>query len=76
MDKLDLTYEEALEKLKCMLEELDRDNCTLEDSLHNFREGVKLYNYLNKMLNKAEGEVTLLLEKDSGIKEIEFPLEV
>lgn len=76
MSKKELTYEEAMESLKSTLEKLEKEDSTLEESMNNFKEGIKLYNYCNSLLNKAEGEITLILDKESeDIEEVEFPLE-
>lgn len=63
MSKKKLTYEEAMEKLNAILEKLEDTDSTLEESMSNFKEGMELYNYCNSLLNKAEGEITLILEK-------------
>ena len=76
MSKKKLTYEEAMEKLKIILAKLEEDDCTLEDSMSNFKEGMELYNHCNLLLNKAEGEITLILDKEMGsVEEVKFPLE-
>ncbi len=75
MDSIDLTYEEALDKLNEILKVLEKDKCSLDESLDNFKKGIKLYNYCNNLLCKVEGEVTLLLKDDfEKIVEIEFPM--
>ena len=76
MSKKKLTYEEAMEKLNVILEKLEDTDSTLEESMSNFKEGMELYNYCNSLLNKAEGEITLILEKDTGTtEEVSFPME-
>lgn len=76
MDNMDLTYEEAIKKLNEILEDLEEDDSTLDESVKKFKEGIKLYNYCNKLLSKAEGEVTLLLKDNlEEIEEVEFPME-
>lgn len=76
MSKRELTYEQSMEKLKSILEKLEKDDCTLEDAMNNFKEGINLYNYCNSLLNKAEGEITLILKNESdNIEEVKFPLE-
>lgn len=76
MDNKDLSYEEAINKLNCILEDLEKDNCTLEQSIEMFKKGIKLYKYCNNLLSEAEGEITLLLKDDvEKIREVEFPME-
>lgn len=76
MDNIDLTYEEAIKNLNEILEDLEKDDCSLDESIKKFKEGIKLYNYCNNLLSKAEGEVTLLLKDNlEEIEEVEFPME-
>lgn len=76
MENTDLTYEEAINELNTVLEDLEKDDCSLDESIEKFKQGVKLYNYCNNLLSKAEGEVSLLLKDDlDQIKEVEFPME-
>lgn len=76
MNEKELTYEKGIEKLKVILEKLEKDDCTLEDSMNKFKEGINLYNYCNSLLNKAEGEITLILEKETAeVEEVKFPME-
>lgn len=76
MNKVDLTYEEALDKLNEILEELEKNDSSLDKSIEKFKKGIKLYNYCNNLLSKAEGEVKLLLKDDfEEITEVNFPME-
>lgn len=76
MSEKELTYEQAIERLKMILEKLEKGDSTLDDSIKNFKEGINLYNHCNSLLNKAEGEITLMLENEiASIEEVRFPLE-
>ncbi len=66
MDISNLSYEEALSRLELLLKELENDNCPLEESIIKFREGMELYNYCNKLLNKAEGEIKIILDEEKN----------
>ncbi len=61
-----LSYEEALIELENILKELEDDECTLNESINKFKKGMLLYNYCNKLLLKAEGEVKIVLEDEDG----------
>ncbi|NLJ78689.1 MAG: exodeoxyribonuclease VII small subunit [Tissierellia bacterium] len=76
MDKMDLTYEEAVEELEQILQDLEGDDLTLKESMEKFKRGMLLYNYANKILNNMTGEIRLLVEEDGGIREKDFDLEV
>lgn len=76
MNNIDLTYEEAIAELDEILNDLEQNNCNLDESIKKFKKGIKLYNYCNDILSKVEGEITLLLKDDfEKIQEIEFPME-
>ena len=76
MVKTKMTYEEAMEKLESILKDLEDGDCSLDESLEKYKEGVQLYKYCNELLTKAEGEIKILLEDDEGkIQDVEFPME-
>ncbi|NLL82417.1 MAG: exodeoxyribonuclease VII small subunit [Tissierellia bacterium] len=62
MDINKMSYEEAISKLETLIEELENEECPLEDSISKFRKGIHLYNHCNSILKKAEGEVKIILE--------------
>ncbi|TJX16275.1 exodeoxyribonuclease VII small subunit [Tissierella creatinini] len=68
-----LTYEEALSKLEDLLVDLEDEDCTLKDSVDKFKLGMELYNHLNEILKKTEGEVKIILGEDKEtLREIDF----
>jgi len=72
-----LSYEEALKELEQIVEDLENDQITLEESVEKFKRGIELYNYCNKILTKLEGEIKILLKDDNGnISEEDFFVEV
>ena len=73
MDKKDLSYEEAVNKLEELLIEIESDDLKLEDTLEKFKEAMELYKYCNTVLTNAEGTVKQILEKDNSLLEIDFP---
>ena len=71
-----LSYEETLIELEKILKELEADECTLNDSVDKFKQGIALYNHCNELLNKAEGEVKIVLEDSEGnTKDEKFVME-
>jgi exodeoxyribonuclease VII small subunit len=52
--KTELSFEEALTKLEQIVERLEKEDVTLEDSVKQFEEGVKLSKYCSKILEEAE----------------------
>ncbi len=65
-------FEENMEKLEGIVNELENGNLNLEDSISKFEEGIQLSKKCNKMLEDAEKKITILLEENGEIKEEEF----
>lgn len=69
-----LTYEEAIEKIENILEQLEEEELTLENHMKLFEEAIELHKHCTKILNKTEKTIELIL-KDEKIEEKEFELE-
>ena len=77
MKNNDLTYEKAIKELEEILEDLENDNLSLNESLEKFKRGIALYNHCNEILNHAEGEIKILLKDEEGsFQEEDFDMEV
>jgi exodeoxyribonuclease VII small subunit len=61
-----LSFEKALEELEKIVERLENEELTLEESLRLFEEGVKLARFLREELEKAEKKVEILLKDEEG----------
>ena len=59
-----LSFEEAMGRLEAIVEQLERGECGLDQSLKLFEEGAKLAGQCEELLNKAEQRVTMLLAVD------------
>ncbi|HBQ64272.1 MAG TPA: exodeoxyribonuclease VII small subunit [Clostridiales bacterium] len=67
------TFEQALEELEKLTQLLEKGNCTLDESILAFQDGIRLTAFCRKKLDEAEKKVTLLIEKtDGGFEEKEF----
>lgn len=73
MYKIELSYEEAVNKLEEILIQIEDEDIKLEDTLEKFKEAMDLYKYCNEILTNAEGRVKLILEKEDGLSETDFP---
>lgn len=62
------SYEEMLTKLEEVLQLLEREELSLDQSMKAYEDGVKLVNKLYKTLNTLEGKVSLVKNE----KEVEF----
>jgi len=56
-----LTFEQALAQLQKLVDELERGDGSLEESLARYEQGMKLAAYCNELLDKAELRVQELL---------------
>jgi exodeoxyribonuclease VII small subunit len=68
-------FEEAMERLEEIVQELEGGDLSLGDSLKAFEEGMDLAKLCSRELEAAEKKVTLLV-KESGGKLNEAPFEL
>lgn len=59
-------FEEALTSLESIVEKLEGEDLSLENSLKAFEEGVRLTRFCNKKLNEAEKKIEILLKDSHG----------
>ncbi len=64
----DLTFEEAIKKLESTVEKLEKEELTLDETLQNFKEGMKLTQHCKNILSQAEEKVELLLEDGTKVE--------
>ena len=57
-------FEESLQELEEIVEQMEQGDITLEQSLKAFERGIKLTRTCQKALQEAEQKVQILLEKD------------
>ena len=65
-------FEKSLKKLEQLVERMEDGDLSLEDSLKNFEEGVKLTRECQQALLQAEQKVKLLLEDNAVITATDF----
>lgn len=61
MAKKTLEFEELMEKLEKIANELENENLTLDESVSKFEEGIKLSKQCKKILDDSEKKITILL---------------
>jgi exodeoxyribonuclease VII small subunit len=70
------TFEESLKKLESIVDQLEKGDLPLEESLKLFEEGVGLSAACKKELDEAEGKVQMLIkQRDGSLKPEPFPIE-
>ncbi len=67
-----MNFEETMEKLEQIANKLEKGDLSLEESLSEFEEGMKLSKKCNEIIENAEKKITVLLQKDGEIKEENF----
>ncbi len=58
----DINFEDAMEKLELIAEELEKDDLTLDKSVSKFEEGMELSKRCSEILENAEKRITILLD--------------
>ena len=66
------TLEESLQSLESLLDRMENGGLSLEESLNEFEQGIKLIQSCQKSLTEAEQKVEILLEKSELAKPVEF----
>ena len=59
-------FEASLEKLQALVRELESGDCSLEDSIKKFEEGIALAKGCQERLTKAEQKIEVLLKADKA----------
>lgn len=69
----EINFEETMQELEKIVQELEKGDLNLDDSINKFEEGMKLSKSASDYLEKAEKKITVLINaKDEEIKEEEF----
>ena len=73
MGKEKETFEQSMNELEKIVEDLEKGEMPLETSIEVFQKGVELSKNLSKILDEMERKITILIEKEDGsIKEENF----
>ncbi len=64
-EKERLSFEEALKKLESIVEQLEDEEITLEDSVKLYEEGVQLSQFCTEILEQAELRIEQVNEANS-----------
>ncbi len=65
-------FEECLQRLEKIVQELEKGDVPLEKSLTLFEEGMQLSTACRKELEEAEGKVEILLKKNGKLQSEPF----
>ncbi len=67
-----MNFEENIEQLEKIVQELENGNLNLDDSIKKFEEGMNISKKCNEILEEAEKKITILIKKDDKIEEENF----
>ncbi len=70
-----LNFEQALSKLEEVVNKLENDELSLDDSLKTFEDGINLYRLCSKELSQAEKKINMIIQENDELKEIPFQWE-
>ena len=68
----ELNFEENMNKLEKIVQELEKGDLNLDDTIKKFEEGMKISKECNKYLEDAEKKITVLIENKNEITEEDF----
>ncbi|WP_416197919.1 MAG: exodeoxyribonuclease VII small subunit [Sporanaerobacter sp.] len=68
MNLNNMPYEEGVKKLEEIIDKLENEDLSLEEAFNYFKNGIELYQYLSKKLNKVEGEIKIILKDEKGVE--------
>jgi exodeoxyribonuclease VII small subunit len=72
-DKSEEKFEDTLERLQALVRDLEGGECSLEDSIRKFEEGMALARSCQDRLTQAEQKIEVLLKADkNGIQSEPF----
>jgi exodeoxyribonuclease VII, small subunit len=67
-----MNFEENVEQLEKIVQELEKGDLNLDESIKKFEEGMNLSKKCNEILEEAEKKITVLIKKDDGLQEENF----
>ena len=76
MEKNKKSFEEAMNELESVVEQLERGELSLDESIEVFQKGVELSRYCGRRLDEIEKKITVLIEDEKGeVREEAFQAE-
>lgn len=65
-------FEEAIKNLEQIVQELEKGDLNLDESVKKFEEGIELSKKCTKILEEAEKKITILIKDGEETKEENF----
>lgn len=77
IDSNKLDFESALEKLQSIVEDLEKGGLSLDETLTEFSQGMKLLKFCHQKFDKAEKKIELMLKNNGEFTdEVPFDSEI
>ncbi len=70
--KKNYPFEQSLEQLEKLVEQMEAGDLSLEESLTTFEKGIKLTRECVQALAQAEQKIKLLLEENGEVQAVDF----
>ena len=67
--KQEINFETNMEQLEKIVQDLEKGDLNLDDSIKKFEEGMKISKECNKFLEEAEKRITVLINDNGNITE-------
>lgn len=67
-----MNFEENMENLEKIVQELEKGELNLDESIKKFEEGMQLSKKCNEILEEAEKKITILIKKEDKLEEENF----
>ena len=68
----EMKFEDAMQELEAITAKLEKGDLSLDESVSNFEEGMKLAKKCNNILEEAEKKIKVLVQKDGKLEEEDF----
>ncbi|MBT3250376.1 MAG: exodeoxyribonuclease VII small subunit [Candidatus Marinimicrobia bacterium] len=65
----ELSFEDSIQRLNDIVENLEKGNSSLEETILIFEEGMKLTEQCRKKINEVEEKVSTLIKTSEGFQE-------
>jgi len=69
LDQEEIDFEKALDELERIVEDLEKGGLSLDKTVEEFSQGMKLLKFCHQKLDKAENKIELMLKEDEEFKE-------
>lgn len=66
------SFEELMQELENIVQELEKGDLNLDDSVAKFEEGMKISKECNKILDSSVKRISILLENNGDVTEENF----